>query len=146
MPEFLTTEANPFEGQPHGWIQWKGTSVCMDVFCSCGASLHVDGYFAYFLRCPVCKTVFECNGHVQLVPRTEEDVGKFEIGNWLDNKTADVEILCTKEEAEKAEARHEHTCEICFQRFQCYLPECKGVIRSTCPDCSNGKGDSEEDK
>lgn len=36
---------------PHGWIQWKGTSVCMDVHCACGAHGHVDADFAYTLKC-----------------------------------------------------------------------------------------------
>lgn len=32
---------------PHGWIQWKGTDVCMDFHCECGEANHYDGYFAY---------------------------------------------------------------------------------------------------
>jgi len=28
-----------YEGRPHGWVQWKGTDVCMDVHCACG---HID--------------------------------------------------------------------------------------------------------
>ena len=33
---------------PYAYIQWKGTDVCLDVHCTCGAELlHYDGYFAY---------------------------------------------------------------------------------------------------
>lgn len=55
--------------EPHGWIQWKGTNVCMDVHCSCGVMSHVDAEFAYFVRCPVCKQVFEVDGTVKLAPK-----------------------------------------------------------------------------
>ncbi len=51
---------------PHGWIQWKGTDVCIDINCECGALLHHDGDFMYFVRCPKCQTVYECDGHIKL--------------------------------------------------------------------------------
>lgn len=25
-----------YADQPHGWIQWKGTNVCLDYHCVCG--------------------------------------------------------------------------------------------------------------
>jgi hypothetical protein len=59
---------NPFEGKPHGWIQWKGTDVCLDVYCACGHHGHVDAEFAYTIRCPECGQVYETNGHIELVP------------------------------------------------------------------------------
>jgi len=45
--------------RPHAFIQWKGTNVCMDVHCSCGAHCHFDGDFAYAVQCPHCETVWE---------------------------------------------------------------------------------------
>ena len=45
--------------EPHAFIQWKGTDVCMDFWCECGAHLHFDGYFAYAVRCPHCKTIWQ---------------------------------------------------------------------------------------
>ena len=36
----LTPEIDTF-------IQWKGTDVCMDFHCKCGAHLHIDGMFVY---------------------------------------------------------------------------------------------------
>ena len=38
--------------QPHGWIQWKGTNVCMDIHCKCGMLTHIDADFAYHVKCP----------------------------------------------------------------------------------------------
>ena len=56
-----------FKDQPHGWIQWKGTDVCMDIHCECGKSSHVDNEFMYYVRCPYCKKIYFCNGHIQLI-------------------------------------------------------------------------------
>lgn len=58
---------------PHGWIQWKGTQVCMDVHCQCGAHFHVDGWFAYQVKCPACNIVYSCNGHIELIKLTNPD-------------------------------------------------------------------------
>lgn len=56
---------NPFEEEPHGWIQWKGTDVCMDAYCECGEMFHIDAEFAYAVICPYCEAVYEVNGHVK---------------------------------------------------------------------------------
>lgn len=58
---------------PHGWIQWKGSTVCMDLMCECGASGHVDADFAYFYRCAVCGRVSMISGYVNLVLLTDEE-------------------------------------------------------------------------
>jgi hypothetical protein len=54
------------EDEPHGWIQWKGTNVCMDIHCSCGHHSHVDLDFLYFFRCPNCKKTFAVGQTVRL--------------------------------------------------------------------------------
>jgi len=41
------------------FIQYKGTNICMDFYCECGAHCHYDGYFAYAVKCPHCDTVWE---------------------------------------------------------------------------------------
>ena len=56
-----------YDGKPHAWIQWKGTDVCMDVYCECGAHFHIDSDFAYHVECPACKKVYFCNGHIELI-------------------------------------------------------------------------------
>jgi hypothetical protein len=40
------------------FIQWKGTTVCLDFHCVCGKDSHFDGDFAYGLRCVWCQRVF----------------------------------------------------------------------------------------
>ena len=59
-------EAVIVEGEGHAWIQWKGTSVCMDVHCRCGADGHVDAEFAYFYRCRACGVTFAVGQNVRL--------------------------------------------------------------------------------
>ncbi len=62
------------KGEPHGWVQWKGTSVCMDIYCKCGYHSHIDAEFAYHVKCPECGTVYFCNGHIELIElQTEPD-------------------------------------------------------------------------
>lgn len=56
-----------YKGQPHGWIQWKGTDVCMDVHCKCGELFHIDDSFTYTVKCLACETVYYCNGHIELI-------------------------------------------------------------------------------
>ena len=51
---------------PHGWIQWKGTDVCMDLHCECGFRGHYDGDFCYHIKCPECGQVYECGGFIRL--------------------------------------------------------------------------------
>lgn len=52
---------------PYVFIQWKGTDVCMDFHCECGAHCHFDGDFAYAVKCPHCETIWEMPAYV--VPR-----------------------------------------------------------------------------
>lgn len=68
----------PYDGEERGaflpfpdtdaetFVQWKGTDVCIDVHCPCGALGHFDGYFAYYLHCPRCGTVYEAGTQVRL--------------------------------------------------------------------------------
>ena len=61
-----------YAGKPHGWIQWKGTDVCMDIHCKCGESTHIDADFAYHVKCGSCGTVYFCNGHIELIELKQE--------------------------------------------------------------------------
>jgi len=49
----------PPDSEAETFIQWKGTNVCMDFRCPCGAHGHLDDSFAYFVLCPSCDTVYE---------------------------------------------------------------------------------------
>ena len=51
---------------PYGWIQWKGTNVCVDIHCKCGKLCHFDGDFMYHIKCKHCGRVYECDGHIEL--------------------------------------------------------------------------------
>jgi hypothetical protein len=66
-------QKRPAEGEPHGWIQWKGTEVCMDFHCKCGAFGHIDGGFIYYVKCGKCGASYMMNGHIELVPITLEE-------------------------------------------------------------------------
>jgi hypothetical protein len=61
--------------EPHGWIQWKGTDVCLDINCKCGTITHIDAEFCYHVRCGMCGQIYECDGHIQLHPLDFEPEG-----------------------------------------------------------------------
>ncbi len=60
------------KGKPNAWIQWKGTEVCMDVYCICGEQFHIDADFAYSVKCLKCGRSYACNGHIELIELEEE--------------------------------------------------------------------------
>lgn len=64
-------------GKPHGWIQWKGTNVCVDLHCVCGEHSHVDGGFAYFFQCK-CGKKYALGQNIQLLELTPEQVAYVE--------------------------------------------------------------------
>lgn len=77
-----------YEGKPHGWVQWKGTDVCMDVHCKCGYLSHFDGDFAYFMECPKCHTVYMCSGHIEFIELEEKPDVNVKVGDideWEDS-------------------------------------------------------------
>ena len=63
---------NKMIGEPHGWVQWKGTDVCMDVYCECGHHSHIDAEFAYYVKCPECGAVYACSGEIEFIKLEEE--------------------------------------------------------------------------
>lgn len=64
---------------PRGWIQYKGTEICIDIHCNCGNSSHFDGDFAYALRCPHCSKVFALGQTIRLIELSEEDQKCFDV-------------------------------------------------------------------
>ena len=66
-------EARIVEG-PHGWIQWKGTNVCIDLHCTCGNLGHFDGDFAYAIKCAYCGAIWKLGQNVQFTPLPEEEM------------------------------------------------------------------------
>jgi hypothetical protein len=60
------------KGEAKGWIQWKGTDVCIDIHCACGHHGHFDGDFMYYYECPACKKVYAAGQTIKMIPLTEE--------------------------------------------------------------------------
>lgn len=50
----------------------------MDVQCTCGATYHVDGRAAHYVRCPLCRTVFAVGGAVTVEPLADEEAASLE--------------------------------------------------------------------
>lgn len=63
---------------PHGWIQWKGTDVCIDIRCVCGASGHFDAEFLYHIKCSRCGRKYEVGCVVKLYEHSEESAKRVE--------------------------------------------------------------------
>lgn len=68
---------NP-KGEASGWIQWKGTDVCMDTHCKCGYHGHVDTDFFYFYKCPECGAKYAVGQNVKLIPLDAEQAADVE--------------------------------------------------------------------
>lgn len=66
MSAHLAIEQPLFKDKPHGWIQWKGTNVCIDLHCTCGAHIHFDGDFLYNWLCPKCDRLWEMGTHMPM--------------------------------------------------------------------------------
>ncbi len=69
----LEEDGKLVEGKPHLWVQWKGTDVCCDIHCACGAHLHFDGAFLYHFTCGECGQKYETGSHVRIYPVDEFD-------------------------------------------------------------------------
>lgn len=74
--EAVYSQDNP-EGKSHGWIQWKGTNVCIDLYCECGEHGHVDEEFFYYYQCK-CGRKYAVGQNVKLIPLTPEQVAHVE--------------------------------------------------------------------
>jgi len=65
------------------FIQWKGTTVCMDLKCTdCGELNHIcNTGFAYYVECG-CGAVFEMKAHVafrRVDSETYKGMGVFDV-------------------------------------------------------------------
>lgn len=83
-PDHWSYRIDEGDDRPHGFIQWKGTDVCMDLDCQgCGESLHVDGSFAYRIRCWSCGAFTEPRALVELrlAPEQTEQAGAY-VDTW----------------------------------------------------------------
>lgn len=65
---------DPTPPNPRGWIQWKGTDVCIDLWCTCGKHSHYDGFFLYQWECSNCGAVYGLSPHVRLVKLEGDEI------------------------------------------------------------------------
>lgn len=72
---------------PYGWVQWKGTDVCIDIHCSCGVQGHIDGEFMYYVECKSCGQRYAVNGHVKLHPIAKGDENEQCLYKFADDET-----------------------------------------------------------
>jgi hypothetical protein len=73
---------DPTPKGPYGWIQWKGTDVCIDLHCACGYHGHVDTDFFYFYQCPSCKAKYAVGQNVALIPLSESILALYKKSAW----------------------------------------------------------------
>lgn len=52
--------------ESHNFIQWKGTDLCMDMWCECGYQNHYDGFFTYAIKCAGCGQVYQLGTKVEM--------------------------------------------------------------------------------
>lgn len=59
---------------PHAWIQYKGSKICADIHCECGALGHVDADFCYWIKCEACGRHYGMGQNVRLHTLSGEEV------------------------------------------------------------------------
>lgn len=55
----------------YAFVQWKGTDLCADAHCECGARVHVCGDFMYFINCANCGKAYYMGSYVKLYEVTD---------------------------------------------------------------------------
>src|SRR5665213_2819957 len=91
----LTLDGERFKDQPHGWIQWKGTDVCIDIHCGCGEALHADTDFLYSFICPHCGRHYQMGSHVAIY-----ELSKADSDEWIANGLSLIHISEPTRQAE----------------------------------------------
>lgn len=72
MSERAEAAINWNQQAPYAFIQWKGTNVCADIHCACGAQIHFDGGFMYAVKCPHCGAEWAVEPFVRLVENNDD--------------------------------------------------------------------------
>jgi hypothetical protein len=72
----------------HGYISWKSTDVCMEIYCKCGEHLHMDGTFFSSFTCLHCQRVYWTGSFIKLIEVPENFKEKLQERNthWLVSK------------------------------------------------------------
>lgn len=61
-------------GDTYGSIQWKGTDVCIDLYCKCGYEGHMDIDFLYYYECPKCNKKYALGRNIKLIELNKEQI------------------------------------------------------------------------
>lgn len=69
---------------PSGHVQWKGTDVCLDFHCLCGAYGHVDDYFVYRVECGGCGRRYAVPDTLMLMPLERDPGGDDQLTHSVD--------------------------------------------------------------
>ncbi len=56
-----------------GFIQWKGTDICMDFHCECGHHNHYDGHYAHVIKCSKCGNMYAPSCNIEMIKIKECD-------------------------------------------------------------------------
>jgi hypothetical protein len=75
------------------FIQWKGTDVCIDFRCKCGASYHYDGDFMYAVHCQACGRFYKMGTQVLAREIPREDVSGILVDFSADTEIDGVAIV-----------------------------------------------------
>ena len=78
--------------ESHGWIQWKGTEVCIDIHCKCGYLGHFDGDFFYWYKCRKCGRYYSVGQNVVLHEITSKEDIKYVTEEHVGFKSDKLEI------------------------------------------------------
>lgn len=72
LPSYKEAWAVHYDGAdpppPSLRAQWKGTDICADFLCECGARAHVDDGFVYAIECGVCHRRYLLDHRIALIP------------------------------------------------------------------------------
>ena len=68
--------------KPFGRIQWKGTTVCMDIWCTCGELFHIDDEWAFYVKCLKCGKTFYCGTKIELIEMGAEPEDWTPLTDW----------------------------------------------------------------
>lgn len=65
--DLIYSQDNP-ETPAYGWIQHKGTDICVDIHCICGTHGHIDDDFVYSVKCANCGRKYAMGQNIKLIP------------------------------------------------------------------------------
>ena len=63
------------------FMQFKGTDICLDIRCCCGALSHIDGFIQPYVMCPACGQQYELSPMLSITgSATATDAERITVG------------------------------------------------------------------